>query len=267
MMSEPIYSIILYFFTTLLALAVGSFLNVVIYRAPRGESLSFPPSHCTSCGKPIKWYDNIPLISFLMLRGKCRFCGEKISLKYPLVELMNAIAWVISVMMFWKSSPMFAVVAATASSVLILVAIVDLEHMIILDRFTLTLAALAVFSVHFDAEFTPLDKLIGLCASAIVFFGVYYGFRALTGREGMGFGDVKLALAAGLLLGWQRFLLALLISSIGASVILLSLRKIRGNAPDTEYPFGPFLSFGIWAALIFGGKIIEIYENALFFIK
>ena len=78
MMGEQIYSVILYFFTALLGLAVGSFLNVVIYRAPRGESLSFPPSHCTRCGKAIKWYDNIPLISFLVLRGRCRFCGEKI---------------------------------------------------------------------------------------------------------------------------------------------------------------------------------------------
>ena len=264
MMGEQIYSIILYFFTALLGLAVGSFLNVVIYRAPRGESLSFPPSHCTRCGKAIKWYDNIPLISFLVLRGRCRFCGEKISLKYPLVELMNAVAWVISVVLFWESAPVFAAVAAVASSVLIMVALVDLEHMIILDRFTLTLAALAVLAVHFDVGFTPLDKLIGLGAAAIVFFGVYYGFRALTGREGMGFGDVKLALAAGLLLGWQRFLLAILISSIGASIILILLRKIKRNAPDTEYPFGPFLSFGIWVALVFGGAIIELYETAFF---
>ena len=258
------YLFVLYLFTALLGLAVGSFLNVVIHRAPRGESICFPASHCTACATPIKWYDNIPVISFLLLRGRCRACGEKIPLKYPAVELLNAVAWVISAVTFAEKSPVFAIICAAASSVLIMVAFVDLEHMIILDRFSITLTILGILSVHFDESFSWIDKLIGLGAAAVLFLGIYLLFRAVTGREGMGFGDVKLALAAGLLLGWQRFLIAVLISSITASILLLLLRKIKHGNRESEYPFGPFLAVGIWTALLFGEKIVNLYVEFFF---
>ena len=258
-----LYIFVLYLLIALTGLAVGSFLNVVIYRIPRGESIAYPASHCTSCGAPIKWYDNIPVLSYILLRGKCRSCGEKIPIRYPLVELLNATSWVLCAVMSGKS-PIYALISLAISSILIAIAFIDIDHLLIFNRFTAALALLGIAAVHFDAYTAWYDHIIGLGAAALVFFGIYYAARALLGCEGLGLGDVKLAIAAGLLLGWQKFLLAMIVSSIIASIVLLVLRKLRHDKRDSEYPFGPFLAFGIWFSMLFGEAVVNAYINAIF---
>ncbi len=262
-MLTKLYILSIYILIFLCGLAVGSFLNVLVWRVPRTESIVLPPSHCTSCGERLRWYDNIPILSYIILGGKCRFCKEKISLRYPLIELLNAVLWVISALIF-KDAPIYALVSATSASILIAIAFIDLEFMLIFNRFSLSLAALGIISMHFDGYTVWYDHLIGLGAAALLFFGVYYIFLALVGREGMGLGDVKLACAAGLLLGWQKFLVALILSSVIASIVLLLVRKCRGDSREKEYPFGPFLALGICFSMLFGAELIGIYTNALF---
>lgn len=262
---EQYYRIVALVLGSVLGLAVGSFLNVVIYRVPNGMSLATPASHCTSCGYSLHWYDNIPVLSYLLLRGKCRSCGAHISLRYTLVELANMLLWLGSVLIFWHRSPVYAVVAALASSVLLCIFFIDLEHMLIFNRFTLSLAVLGVVAVFFDPFTRPLDHLFGALGGAAVFFLLYRGAILVLKREGIGWGDVKLSSAAGLLLGWQRLILAILIASVIGSIVLLILQKCRGDGADHEYPFAPFLTLGFAVAMLAGAPIITWYLSLFFF--
>lgn len=256
---EQYYRIVALVLGSVLGLAVGSFLNVVIYRVPNGMSLAKPASHCTSCGYSLHWYDNIPVLSYLLLRGKCRSCGAHISLRYTLVELANMLLWLGSVLIFWHRSPVYAAVAALASSVLLCIFFIDLEHMLIFNRFTLTLALLGVAAVFFDPFTRPLDHLFGALGGAAVFCLLYFGAILVLKREGLGWGDVKLSAAAGLLLGWQKLILAMLIASVVGSIVLLILQKCRRDEADREYPFAPFLTLGFAVAMLAGAPIITWY--------
>lgn len=250
--------------SSIVGLCVGSFLNVVIYRLPKGMSLAKPTSHCTTCDYSLRWYDNIPVLSYLMLGGKCRKCKQKISPRYMIVELLNAILWAGSVLLFFNlttSGIVTTVVSCVLSSVLISVAFIDLDEMIILDRFNIIIAVLGVVMIFFDPFTVWYDHLIGSAVAGLVFGGVYYGSRAILKKEGMGFGDVKLSVCAGLLLGWQRFILSMLIASLSACFILLPLRR-RGEE-GREYPFAPFITFGVLVAFLFGAEIITAYINLI----
>ena len=152
---------IIYTLVAILGLCVGSFLNVVIYRVPEGMSVAFPSSHCPKCGYNLRWYDNIPILSYLILGGKCRKCREHISIRYTLVEIANMLLWLLSAILFWKESIVYACVAMIASSVLICIFFIDLEHMLIFNRFTLTIVALGLVAMFFDSYTTILDHVIG----------------------------------------------------------------------------------------------------------
>ncbi len=256
---ELYYRICAYVLFGLCGLSVGSFLNVVIYRVPRGMSLSRPGSHCPTCGYTLRWYDNIPILSYLMLGGKCRACRAHISFRYTLVEVATMGLSLLSALLFWRVAPLYAVTAALAVPVLICIFFIDLEHMLIFDRFQIALTLLGVLAMLLDPTTVFWEHLIGAAVGGGLFLAVYYGAILFLGREGLGFGDVKLMAAAGLLLGWQRLLFAVLVGSVVASLVLVSLRLVRRDEEGREYPFAPFLVVGILAALFFGAPIIEWY--------
>lgn len=262
---EQFYLVCVYVMTGLIGLCVGSFLNVVIYRLPNNMSLSKPASHCTTCDYQLKWYDNIPVLSYIILGGKCRKCGERISPRYISVEILNAALWLLSVALFWETNPVYAVISAISMSVLICIFFIDLEHLLIYNRFLVIIALVGVVAIFFDRYTRWYDHIIGSVAFGAVFLLIYYGAIWVLKREGLGFGDVKFAFAAGLLLGWQRMLFAMLIASVSASIVLVILRRVRDDEKEHEYPFGPFISVGIAVALFFGAPIINWYLGLIGF--
>lgn len=253
-----------YVLTGLLGLCVGSFLNVVIYRLPNGMHLSKPGSHCPKCGYALKWFDNIPVLSYLFLGGRCRSCKARISPRYLAVECINALLWLLAVALFWEKSHIYMAVAMAAASLLICVFCTDLEHMLIFDRFQILLALCGVAAMFTDAFTVWSDHLIGAAVGGLVFAGLYFGSIAVLKTEGLGFGDVKYATAAGLLLGWQKFIPAILIGSVLGAVFMVTSNRIRHAEKRTEYPFGPFLVVGTLFSMFFGNAIISWYLNLLF---
>lgn len=276
---DEYYKIVAFILAGLLGVCVGSFLNVVIYRVPLGMSLAKPDSHCPNCKYKLKWSDNIPVLSYLFLGGKCRSCKQPISFRYPAVELFNMLAWLGAVWMFWDLSKPFAVIAALASTLLICVFFIDLDHMLVFDRFVIMLAVLGVLTMFFDPYYGWLSHLIGGVVGFAFLYGVhalfYYGFK----KDALGGGDIKLTGAVGLLLGWERLLLAIVLASLSACVVLLIVSRRQtadGFTPDEqgeaedihndtaqgkEYPFAPFLCTGFWVAMMFGVQILTAYLN------
>ena len=264
---EVYFEMVTYILAGLLGLCVGSFLNVVIYRTPEGMSLASPGSHCPKCKYVLKWYDNVPLISYLLLRGRCRSCGEKISFRYTAVELSNMLLWLLAVVMFWEKSILFACIAALASSLLICVFFIDLEHKLVFDRFVLLLGALGMGTMFTDPHYGWLSHLIGGIAGFASFYGIALLYTKVRGNEGLGGGDIKLTAVCGLLLGWQRLLLSILLATVAASIVLVILSR-RAGAEDEEgengeYPFAPFLTSAFAIALFWGSDLITAYLSLL----
>ena len=249
----------------ILGLCIGSFLNVVIYRLPLNMSLAKPSSHCTNCGYSLRWFDNIPILSWLLLGGKCRKCKQKISPRYILVELFTAIIYLACALLFAKNNIYYAIISALACSVLICIFFIDLKHLIIFDRFQIILFLLGVAAIFFDTYTAWYDHLIGAVAGGGLFLIVYFGALLSLKKEGLGFGDVKLAFVVGLLLGWQKFILTMLIASLSACFVIIPYRLMKSQAKDKEYPFGPFISVGVLIALLFGSEILTWYVGLLTF--
>ncbi len=252
-----------YVLAGILGLCVGSFLNVVIYRLPEGMSLATPSSHCTSCGYNLKWYDNIPVFSYLFLGGKCRKCRAKISPRYIAVEILNAILWLACAFLFAENNLVYAILSAFTCSVLICVFFIDLKHLIIFDRFHLIILALGITAIFFDDFTVWYDHLIGGIAGGLVFLLVYYLAILVYKKEGLGFGDVKLVSVCGFFLGWQKLILMVLIATVLASIILLAIKIIKKKERDAEYPFGPFITFSVIVSLLAGEFIINWYLSLL----
>ena len=253
-----------YVLVGMIGLCVGSFLNVVIYRLPNGLNLSRPASHCTRCNYTLKWYDNIPLLSYFLLGGRCRNCRERISPRYMMVELANTLLWLLSVYLFFNESILYMAMAMVASSSLICVFFIDLEHMLIFNRFHMILALCGVAAIFCDNLTVWYDHLIGAMAGGAIFAGLYYGSVAVLKKEGLGFGDVKYAAAMGLLLGWQKLIPAILIASVVGSICMITANRIRRADKHTEYPFGPFLALGTLLMVFFGNTVVRWYVGFLF---
>ena len=251
-----------YILSGIFGLCVGSFLNVVIYRLPNKMSLAKPNSHCPTCKYELRWYDNIPVLSYLMLGGKCRKCKTHISFRYTAVEIANMALWLLCTLLFWEKNIPIACIYMIVSSVFICVFFIDLKHQIIFDRFQVILLALGVASVFFDKDFVWLSHIIGGVAGFAVFYLISWGFEKLFGKEGLGGGDVKLAGVVGLLLGWERLLLGLLIATVPAAVIMLILSKGK-RGEGRQFPFAPFLVIGFGISMFFGTKIIDWYLSLL----
>jgi leader peptidase (prepilin peptidase)/N-methyltransferase len=236
---------------------VGSFLNVCILRIPEGLSIVSPPSRCPHCSRPIRFYDNIPVVSYFLLGGKCRDCGERISARYPLVELLTAlVAW----LLFRKYglTPAYAA-AFVFSCSLIVIAFIDLDHQIIPHVITLT--GIPVFSLlavlYMGLSF--VDSFLGIMigAGTLYFVAVYY--EALRKREGMGGGDVNLFAMLGAFLGWKSLLFVLLCSSLLGAIVGLAFILFKGKDMKYAVPFGPFLCMAAVLYLFFGGDLIELF--------
>ena len=253
---------ILYTFWAAIGLCVGSYLNVVIYRVPLKMSTAFPPSHCPGCDKPIKWYDNIPILSYIILGGKCRNCKCRISPRYMLVEAANMILWLACALIHGPTSLPWAVITSIACSVLLCIAFIDLEHMIIPDRFQIILlvlgaVALAASFFHEDTV-TWAQRLIGFAVGGSVFTAIYFIFLWIRKMEGMGIGDIKLVAVLGLLLGPWQLLLAIFAASLSGAIILVILQRVQGES-GKEYPFAPFIAAGALIAILFGQQIQSFY--------
>ena len=270
------YTVVTYVLAGLFGLCVGSFLNVVIYRVPNGMSLSTPSSHCPRCKYTLRWYDNIPVISYLMLGGKCRSCKARISPRYTAVEIANMLLWLLSVTLFWDKSIPLALISALASTIFICVFFIDLEHKLVFDRFVIALLALGVASCFFDLYYGWLSHIIGGAAGFLSFYLVSAAFEKLRGKEGLGGGDIKLTGAVGLILGWERLLLSIVIATVTASIVLVIISKraerkksaqedseCEDSGADVEYPFAPFLTVAFAIALFFGHSIINGYLSLL----
>ena len=259
-------------------LIVGSFLNVCIVRLPRGGSIVNPPSHCPRCQSGIKFYDNIPLISFLLLRGKCRNCGEPISWRYPLVELTNALLYVGIVSEFWLGGEAFMMMALCSS--LIVITVIDYDHMIIPDKITLpgmlvglTLAPffmsplgdplpfnLEALIPHAGPYLTGfLNSLIGLILGGGLLLSIGWAWEKLRHVEAMGGGDVKLMGMVGSFLGWKGALLTIMLGALTGSVIGVLLIVLKRHKMEKLIPFGPFLAAGALASAFYGPDIISWY--------
>lgn len=271
---------------TVLGLIIGSFLNVVIHRLPlmmerewkqdcaeafpelnipldeKPFNLSRPRSRCPSCGTLIRFYDNIPLLSWLLLRGKCRHCNNPISVRYPLVELITAIMC-LTVALTFGFTP-FALALLFFTFVLISATFIDLDTMLLPDQLTLPLMwggiALALAGI---SPVSLADSVIGAMAGYLFLWSVYWGFKLLTGKEGMGYGDFKLLAALGAWLGWQSLPLIILLSSVVGLVFGLIQLRLQNKGIDKSFPFGPYLAIAGWVTLLWGRDIIGWYFSSV----
>ena len=242
--------IILYIMIFLIGISIGSFLNVCIYRIPKKEDIVFERSHCMSCGNVLKWYELIPLFSFLVQGGKCRNCKTKLSVQYPLIELLNGLiyVWIFMTKGFQPESILFCICA----SVLIVISVIDWRTYEIPFGCNIVIGILGIVRVILDLAHW-YNYVIGFFTVSGLFLIIYW----ITKGRGIGGGDIKLMAAAGLLLGWQNILLSLMIGSIAGSVIHLALMKIQGK--DRVLAFGPYLAFGIFISMLYGNDIITWY--------
>ena len=242
---------------TCFGLVWGSFLNVVICRLPLRMSISKPSSSCPHCNEKIKFYDNIPVLSFLLLRGKCRHCKGKISLRYPLVELLTAVSFLLlysqySLSFFFFASCLFA-------CALIALGFIDFYHQILPDEITLPSLLLALIYSLFRTDLNLRQALIGAVAGAGFLLFIYGAYYLLRKQEGLGLGDVTMMLFIGAYLGWrQAFFTLILASFVGA---LVGIFFILYKKKDFQYslPFGTFLAPAAFAALLWGERIINAY--------
>lgn len=246
----------------LLGLIVGSFANVCIHRLPRQESVVWPGSHCPSCQSPIRWYDNIPLASFLLLRGRCRGCATPISWRYPLVEALTAALFVQSVAAFGIG--LRALGSMVLGTLLLIVFFIDLDHYIIPNRITYpgTLAGLA-FTAALAGWRSAVIALVTAVALGSVFVMINVISARLLGEEGMGMGDAKLAAMIGAFLGWPIGAVAILLGVFigGALGILLIALRLKGRRE--HIPFGPSLAAGAVAAMWWGPGLLHWYISRL----
>lgn len=235
-----------------LGLLIGSFLNVCIWRLPRNESVVSPRSRCPACQRPIRLFDNIPIVSFLLLRGRCRACGESISWRYPLVELANGVGYGVLVWRFgaaWETA-----IYAVLYSALLVVTVIDLDHQIIPDRITLPgmLIGLAAAAAVLPHGFW--NGLWGLLGGGALFYLV-----AVASGGGMGGGDIKLIAMIGAFLGWKLMLLTIFLAALSGAVVGIYLMIAAGRSRKSQVPFGPFLSLGAIVAVLYGHEIVSWY--------
>ena len=232
---------------------IGSFLNVVVWRLPRGENLAKPPSACPSCKAPIKPYDNVPILSWLILRGKCRNCGARISPRYPLVEALTAALFAAVVLRFGADSDVWLPLVFVA--VLVAITFIDLDLQIIPDKITAPAAVVGAVLVLTTRTDDIAEHAISALAAFAFLFAAVYAYP-----KGMGVGDVKLAFVMGLYLG-RNVAPAMMIAFLTGTIVGLAIMARKGVAAGrkTKVPFGPFLALGSVTALFAGDEIVDWY--------
>ena len=276
--------------TFIFSLMIGSFLNVVIFRLPKmleqgwkkecrefladelakpkSQSeeelitLSTPSSTCPSCQHKIRFYENIPVISWLVLRGKCSQCRSKISLRYPLVELTTAILSVVIAAHFGVTLTTLFLLILTWG--LVCLTLIDFDHMLLPDQITLPLLWLGLL-VNLNGAIVPLnDSVIGAVAGYMSLFSIFWLFKLITGKEGMGHGDFKLVAVFGAWIGWQLLPLLILMASAVGAVIGISMMMFKNHQREQAIPFGPYLAIAGWITLLWGNGIWAWYLSYLY---
>lgn len=278
--------------TFIFSLMVGSFLNVVILRFPKmleqgwkrecrefladelkeseGNTdneqntitLSKPSSTCTSCQHKIRFYENIPVISWLFLRGKCSKCQNKISIRYPLVELSTAVLSVVIAANFGVTITTLGLLVLTWG--LVCLTLIDLDHMLLPDQFTLPLIWLGLV-VNINGAIVPLsDAVIGAIVGYMSLFSIFWLFKLITGKEGMGHGDFKLVAVFGAWIGWQLLPLLILMASAVGAIIGISMMVFKNHQREQAIPFGPYLAIAGWITLLWGEGIWAWYLSYLY---
>lgn len=270
----------------ILGLCIGSFLNVVVYRLPEmmqrewmGEALGFleekkvkfeapalpegtfnlavPDSRCPNCGHKIRAWENIPVISWLLLKGKCSGCQTPIAIRYPAVELLTGLlsAAVIATQGLSVASGLLLL----ATWMLVAMSFIDIDHQLLPDNLTLPLLWLGL-AANSVGVFVPLhDAIWGACAGYLVLWSVYWGFKLLTGKEGMGYGDFKLLAALGAWMGWQALPVVIILSAVSGIVISVAQMLLAGRDRHAPIPFGPYLAVAGWIALLWRDDIVRAY--------
>lgn len=240
----------------IIGLIVGSFSNVCIYRIPRNESIVRPGSHCPQCSKPIPFYDNIPIISYILLRGKCRYCGQPIPIQYPLVELATGLFY-IALYLFYGLQ-LVSVAYMILCTLLIIISFIDLRERIIPDVLSLPFIAFGFILSFFIRIITPVDSLLGILAGGGSLLIIAIVGSKLFKKEAMGGGDIKLAAMIGAFLGWKLTLLALFLGFFLGSIIGVIVLVTSKNKSDV-LPFGPFIALGAFISIFWGRAIIYWY--------
>ena len=279
----PLYPALFLSGVIILGLLVGSFLNVVIYRLPvmmakewksecrfileldeeKGDgqnekfNLAFPNSHCPKCKREIKPWQNIPVISYLLLKGKCANCQTPISARYPIIE---AVCGILSGVIVWQlGMGNEALAALLLTWALIALTMIDADTQLLPDQITLPLLWLGLICNAFGLYTSLENALWGAVFGYLSLWSVYWAFKLLTGKEGMGFGDFKLLAALGAWMGWQSLPIIILLSSLVGAVIGISLMLINNKGRDTAIPFGPYLAIAGWIAFLWGDNITRSY--------
>lgn len=269
----------LYIVVGLFSLCIGSFLNVVIYRTPKMMqqewhnecqmllhpeqpiiddskfSLSQPASTCPKCKTAIRWYQNIPLLSWLVLRGKCGNCQNPISMRYPLIELLTAACALVVVAVLGPTVQMLFGLVLTY--ILIALTFIDFDTQLLPDRYTLPLAALGLIVNSYALYTTPTQAIWGYVIGFLCLWIVYYLFKLVTGKEGMGYGDFKLLAALGAWMGPLMLPLIVLLSSVVGAIIGIILLKVRQE--NQAFAFGPYIAIAGWIAFLWGDQIMQVY--------
>ena len=290
---EVMQSQLWFYLTTvgLVSLCVGSFLNVVIYRLPlmmqrewqsecrllledelntnqakpKNTSEHFnlvkPNSTCPKCKTAIKPWQNIPIISWLILKGKCASCSNPISIRYPAIEAITALLSLVVAYTFGATEQALLYIVITWA--LVALTFIDIDHMLLPDQLTLPLVWLALIAAVAGITITPSDAIMGAAFGYLSLWSVFWLFKLLTGKEGMGYGDFKLLALFGALLGWQSLLTIILISSVVGAIIGIALLSIQGKDKATPIPFGPYLAIAGWITLLWGNQLQSAYFNLI----
>jgi leader peptidase (prepilin peptidase) / N-methyltransferase len=242
-------------------LCIGSFMNVCIHRIPIQQSIIHPGSRCPICGTPIHPTDNVPLIGYLRLKGKCRSCGAKISLRYPTVELITGLL-AVAVFIKFGISAQWAVYFTFAAALFTL-SLIDLDHYILPNVITLPGIPLCFIGSFFLPAVTVKDAIIGILAGGGSLWMVGFVYQKIAGKEGMGGGDVKLLAMIGALLGWKGVLFTIFFGSALGTLVGIAVMLPKGGMMKRKIPFGPFLSLGAVGYIFFGPQIISWYLGML----
>lgn len=244
----------------LLGLVVGSFANVCIHRLPLGQSVVSPPSRCPACGTLIKAYDNLPVLSFMLLRGRCRSCRAAISWRYPAVEAANGLLWLA---LAWRHGPTpRSLVEMALVTALLVLSLIDLEHQILPDVITLPGVALGLAASFLPGSpLTPLASLLAAAGGWLAFAAVAKAYQKARGVEGLGQGDWKLAALLGAFLGWQEMLLSVLLASLAGTVVGLLAIALRGRDLRYALPLGTFLGAAGVLVVFLGDALLGWYRG------
>jgi len=246
-------------FLAVFGLIWGSFLNVVIYRLPAGKSLLRPRSSCPQCGAPIKPYDNVPVLSYLWLGGRCRNCRKRIPLHYPLVELLTVGLLVILYLTFGLTLHFLA--CALFATALLVLGFIDFFHQVLPDAITLPGLALALIYSFFRADLKWTQALLGAAVgggSILLIMGLYYLVRR---QQGMGWGDATMMLLVGAFLGWRSAVLTLILAALSGALVGLALIVFKKKSGQQALPFGSFLAPAAFASLLWGQRLVDWYVS------